>query len=458
MTKATLNIKIKLTLWYFIITATIIVLFSIAAYFMLNNGIDRVSVQPWNTRVAKVEKTTDNMIIVTGFSEAGTQEWNTQTNGVVKVFRFTKDKIVKSLSPEGTLNIENILISKNALNELQISVDDSISFYVISSNDETSIMAITQSMNNAGEVLREFRQVLFIIVPVTMSLLVIAGYFLVKRMLRPIQTITDTAQEIEEKNLSRRLEVRSNDELGKLSSTLNHMFERLENAFKRERQFTADASHELRTPLAIIQGESSLALREERSGEEYKKSLFSISQEAERMSSMLKKLLFLARSENHESQPDLENIDLKESLADLATDINVLCEEKSVDFELNAEDHLIVKGDKIKLRELFLNLLDNAIRYTPRGGNISLTLKQEDNKAHIVVKDTGIGIPKEHLPHIFERFYRVDKSRSRAEGGTGLGLSICQRIVELHGGAIEVESKFGEGSTFTVILPLIERN
>jgi heavy metal sensor kinase len=317
-------------------------------------------------------------------------------------------------------------------------------------------MAITQSMNNAGEVLREFRQVLFIIVPVTMSLLVIAGYFLVKRMLRPIQTITETAQEIEEKNLSRRLEVRSNDELGKLSSTLNHMFERLENAFKRERQFTADASHELRTPLAIIQGESSLALREERSGEEYKKSLDSISQEAARMSSMLKKLLFLARSENHEIQPDFENIDLKESLADLATDIKVLCEEKSIDFKLNAEKHLAVKGDKYKLRELFLNLLDNAIRYTPRGGKISLTLKQEDNKAHIVVKDTGIGIPKEHITHIFERFYRVDKSRSRAEGGTGLGLSICQRIVELHGGAIKVESKVDEGSTFTVILPLTE--
>ena len=171
------------------------------------------------------------------------------------------------------------------------------------------------------------------------------------------------------------------------------------------------------------------------------------------MSSILKKLLYLARNEDNK-RLEFEEVHLKDLLTELVYDVELLCEDKSIQCQLDAQDDLIVKGDIVSLRELFLNLLNNAIRYTPQGGTISLKLNRIGNSACVAVKDTGIGIPEEHIKHIFERFYRVAKSRSRSEGGSGLGLSICQSIVELHGGTIEVESINGEGSTFSVMMPL----
>lgn len=335
-----------------------------------------------------------------------------------------------------------------------MSKDDSVWFYTYLAENNANVVIVTRSANDVAAILEAFRQVLFIIIPVVLVLAGILGYLLIERVLRPVKVITDTAREIEERNLGKRLDVRSDDELGQLASTLNHMFARLEDAFDREIQFTADASHELRTPLAVVQGETTLSLEKERNIEEYKKSLENISQEAEYMSSILKKLLSLARDESNK-QLAFNEVNLKELLTELASDIEVLCEEKSIDFQSHAQDDLIVRGDEIKLRELFLNLLDNAIRYTPQRGEISLTLKKKGDSACIAIKDTGVGIPGEHLDHIFDRFYRVDKSRSRSEGSVGLGLAICRRIVEVHNGTIEVDSKVGEGSTFSVLLPLI---
>jgi heavy metal sensor kinase len=273
-------------------------------------------------------------------------------------------------------------------------------------------------------------------------------------MLRPIQAITQTAREIEEKNLSQRLQVQSKDELGNLASTLNQMFERLEAAFNRERQFTADVSHELRTPLAIAQGEATLALRQERSQEEYRRTLEIISRETSHLSNIINRLLFLAQSDAGQALA-FEAINLKSLLTDLASDAEILFEEKNINFKLDAPNDPIIKGDKVRVRELFLNLLDNAVRYTPPMGNVTITLGTKDNEATVAVKDTGVGIPGDQIPNIFKRFYRVDKSRSRSAGGAGLGLAICQRIAELHKGRIEVESKEGMGSVFTVYLPLV---
>ncbi len=255
--------------------------------------------------------------------------------------------------------------------------------------------------------------------------------------------------------MSRRIEVSdNNDELGKLASTLNQTFERLQKAFSRERQFTSDASHELRTLLSIMRGEASLALTRERSQEEYRKSLEVISGEIDHMSSTIDKLLALTRTDSGRQYLSLNSIGLAEFLNDLASDVEVLCEEKSLNFKLDIIDQTTVEGDKVKLRELFLNLLDNAARYTPSEGSITVSLIRKGNSACVAVKDTGIGIPQEHLPYIFERFYRVDKASSQSPGGAGLGLAICQSIAELHGGKIEVDSKVGAGSTFRVILPL----
>jgi len=250
--------------------------------------------------------------------------------------------------------------------------------------------------------------------------------------------------------------VTTGDELGGQASTLNQMIERLEKAFRRQRQFTADASHELRTPLAVIEAESTLALRKQRTEDDYEKSLELISQEASYMSAVLDKLLMLARADAGEEKLSLDAVNLRELTVDLAPDIEILCREKGLNFEFGPLENLVIRGDKVKLKQLFLNLFENAVKYTAAGGTVSVSLSRSEKTAVTAITDTGTGIPQDHMPQIFERFYRVDKARSRSDRGIGLGLSISQHIAEAHHGKIEVESQVGKGSTFSVLLPLFE--
>jgi len=406
-------------------------------------------------RIAQTEKTLAGADEITGFSQIGQQNWDGQSPGPIKSMSFSLEELLAFTSEEGVIEIDNILIDKAALESLGLSQDDRVWFYQYLTADGEEMIIVTWSANDVEGILNTFRQVLIIIAPAALIVAGILGFFYVKRALRPVQAMTQTAREIEDKNLAKRLDISGKDELGQLASTLNRMLTRLEEAFKREKQFTADASHELRSPLGIIQGEATLALKKDRNPEEYRKSLEAIAKETENMSSILKKLLFLARNEDNK-RLDFEKVNLKKLLTELADPIELLCEDKSLNFQIDAKEDLIVKGDEVSLRELYINLLNNAIQYTPRGGTITVTLTHAGNNARVTVKDTGIGIPEEHIKHIFERFYRVDKSRSRSEGNIGLGLSICQRIVELHGGKMEVESKVGVGSTFTVLMPQVE--
>jgi heavy metal sensor kinase len=316
------------------------------------------------------------------------------------------------------------------------------------------VIVVGQVTTNITGTLATFRYVLLIAIVGVIVLAGLGGLFLAGRVLKPVEQITRTAQKIEESDLSQRITVKNDDELGRLATTLNDMIERLEEAFNRQRQFTADASHELRTPLAIMQAEATLALSKERTEADYRKSLETISQESTYMSSVIGKLLFLARSDAGKEQLNFEDVDIKELLTGLSTNIEALAQDKGIKFSVDAQESLIVNGDKVKLRQLFINILENAVRYTPADGAVSVSLVKKDENALATISDTGIGIPPEHLPHIFERFYRVDKARSKADGGVGLGLAIAQYITESHKGTIEVESQVGKGTTFYVTIPL----
>jgi heavy metal sensor kinase len=320
----------------------------------------------------------------------------------------------------------------------------------------TAVIIAAYPVDEVQSLLEDFFGTLLILGPIILLFSSVGGWFLAKASLHPLDEIIRTAQDITASNLSRRLPTpSSNDEIRRLSDTLNDMISRLESSFERIRQFTADASHELRTPLTILTGELELALRKGRKPEEYQQTLSSALQEVLRLSRVVESLLLLSRADMGRASLHLEPTNLTEMLADLADAASVLGVSKSIYINYRPSEDLNVLADNAKLYQMFLNLVDNAVKYTPEGGLISMTIHKDGAFAEVRVRDTGIGISPENQKKIFDRFYRVDKARSRELGGVGLGLSIVRWTVEAHNGTIRVESEPGQGSTFIVRLPLL---
>lgn len=282
------------------------------------------------------------------------------------------------------------------------------------------------------------------------------GRWVSARMVRPIETISETAKQISAARLDRRIDTQPLDaELQPLAHVLNETFARLEQSFRRLNQFTADASHELRTPLAVIQSQAELALQQPRSVSEYQQALETCLKSSIRMRSLTEGLLLLARSDAEPLQPVTEPADLRLAAEEAAAALQDRFNAAGVDLECETpEDRVSVAVDPRFLRQIAHNLLDNALQHTPQGGQVSVKVFQQQSLALMLVRDTGCGIPPEHLPQIFDRFYRVDSARSRNTGGSGLGLAICRTLTEVHCGQIHCESTPGTGTTFTVQLPL----
>jgi heavy metal sensor kinase len=457
-----LSIKFKLTLWYLFFLLIVLLFFSIISYLILSQNLYHTNQDTLNTTVFNVQNPTSNS---SGLTSENNLPGSPGPYRSLLVYDIDKDRLQKMHSENTvplSVSVPQGMISINQRDFItpEMNGDQEIWLYYRPSMSQPGyfeILAVTQPKAEVINLIVDFKSVLLISIPLTLVLASCLGYLLVKRMLKPIDEITHTAQEIQKQNLNRRIEIKNNDELGKLSLTLNQAFEHLQKSLERQRQFTNDASHELQTPLAIVQGEATLALTQERSKEEYQKALDSISQESSRIITTVSKLLMLARADSGTEILNLTKVNLKEFLGDIAEDMGVLSEKKQIKFQSNLSENLIVNGDEMKLRELFLNLLDNAIKYTPSDGKISLSLSKQNDMAKVVIKDSGIGISEEHLPHIFERFYRVNKTHSENDEGTGLGLAICEQIVELHNGKIEVTSQVGKGSIFIVTLPLADK-
>jgi heavy metal sensor kinase len=289
---------------------------------------------------------------------------------------------------------------------------------------------------------------------VALALGACGGWFLVGRALNPIRRISQAAQAISAANLSQRVDAsRMKSELGQLASILNDTFDRLESAFQRQAQFTADASHELRTPLAVLTAQADLALRRDRSPERYRETIELCLQAGLRMTDVVTRLLTLARCDAGQLTLALEKLALGELVQQSMELLQPLAAQQQVTLTAEIEP-VTVAADGGCLRQVVDNLLTNAIQYNRPGGRVDVRLTSEAGAAVLTVSDTGVGIPAADLPHVFERFYRVDKARSRAVGGSGLGLSICRRIVHAHGGEITCSSEENCGTTFVVRLPL----
>ena len=290
--------------------------------------------------------------------------------------------------------------------------------------------------------------------PIVLILGSLGGWVLARRALSPIGYIASKAQSITSENLSERLISRgTGDEMDDLIRTINEMIGRLEASFKRMAEFTADTSHELRTPLCAMRGEAEVLLSKARSPEEYQESLVRFIEEYDRLNQLISDLILLSKFDT--TQVELRRIPLRldHLIEEMGSLFQVLAEQKELGFEVDVHEEVILMGDKVRLQQLFTNLIDNAIKYTP-GGSIRLILEKQGETALVKVQDTGIGISKDEQEKIFRRFYRVDKSRSKETGGVGLGLSIAEWIARAHGGRIEVESELNQGSTFTVYLPI----
>jgi heavy metal sensor kinase len=317
--------------------------------------------------------------------------------------------------------------------------------------------------DDAVETLYDFRSYLLMFAPLLLLVAAGGGYWLSRRALSPVDALVRTAREVSGTNLSSRLQkLETGDELQRLSDTLNEMLDRIESAFQRITQFTADASHELRTPVSLIRTEAELALRRSRGEAEYKESLRHILLEAERTTALIEQLLSMARADSGRETLHLEPVDLRQTLRSVVDGWQQVASIRDLQFSasldvppcLDAPDFSVM-GDETLLRRLADILLDNAFKYTPSPGSVHLSLEPQGESAVIKVQDSGVGIAEEEQSKIFERFYRVDKARSRAQGGAGLGLAIAQWIVTQHGGSIRVESRPGQGATFHVELPMI---
>jgi heavy metal sensor kinase len=306
------------------------------------------------------------------------------------------------------------------------------------------------------ETLKAFYEYLWMVAPLVLLVASGGGYWLSRRALAPVDRLAKTARDISGASLSRRLEtLHTGDELQRLSDTLNEMLDRIEAAFRRITEFTADASHELRTPVSLIRTEAELALRHSRTAEEYHAALEHILAESERTTILLEQLLALARTDSGRESLEVRPFDLRGLLEQAAAAWESVLRARQMEFSTSfPPEELPFLGDEPALRRVLDILLDNALKYSPQPGRVSLNLTRDVHRATIQVTDSGIGIPHEERQKIFERFYRVDKARSRSMGGAGLGLSIARWIVQQHGGTIEVRSTPGEGSVFEVILPL----
>ncbi len=321
-------------------------------------------------------------------------------------------------------------------------------------NDGVAEVATAYPVDEVDATLRRLFSLLLYAIPVLIVVSIGAGWFLARRALRPVDVIAKAARRITAERLTERLPApQSNDEIGRLTEILNDMIARLEQSFLQVRQFTSDASHELKTPLAILMGEIEIALRNPDIGDTARETLESCLEEVVRLTHVVQGLLDLSRAESGQLDIEHKPLDLSALLDDVCEDMSILAERKNITMECSLQPGLIVIGDRVRMHQAVLNVLENAVKYTMEGGSVSVTLYAEFDQVILKVADTGIGIPADKLPYVFDRFYRVDQARSQQVQGTGLGLSIVRWIVETHGGTITADSQLGAGSTFTIRLP-----
>ncbi|MGH9931958.1 MAG: sensor histidine kinase [Pyrinomonadaceae bacterium] len=347
---------------------------------------------------------------------------------------------------------QTLFDSANALRVLAVAVP--------AGRQHSYLVVVANPLHEQEKSLNQARQAFYVAVPLALLLASLGGYFLARKSLAPVVKMGEQAARIGASNLNERIPVpASNTELGRLARIFNDLLARLDESFAQQKRFMADASHELRTPVAVVCGESEVALsRPVRNEREYRESLAIVNDEGQRLTRMVEDLFTLARADAGEYPLVVADFYLDESVNECVRSVRSLAVQKDLEIFYEAPvNEIAFRGDEPLVRRLVLNLLHNAIKYTPEGGQVRVSVKKQQHHSEVVISDTGPGIPAAAQPHVFERFFRVDKARSRDESlngsGAGLGLSIAKWVAELHGGSIALEQSDSAGATFVISLP-----
>ena len=462
------NVRFKLIVWYLFILCLILIPFSTYLYYSLAKSLREQLDYELKAKGEEVKNILDD------YMERNEIKFLTKDRGMKARLNavseyihirdsngyiiYRSERFKKHPLPSRHFNFDKITPENSITQSIVLGKNKGVRVITLLAREKKGPDCFVQvglPLKDINYPLNRLLLTLVIAIPTTLIISSLFGWFFVYKSLNPIDEITKTARKIGDGDLSQRLkELKSNDEVGRLVETFNNMISKLEESFKQIRQFTADVSHELRTPLTIMKGEVEVALRKRRLPEEYEKIMNGILEEVELLTKIVEDLLFLERAESGVIKLNQEEINLNFLLGNIVEQFKTIMERKKLDFYMHVEpEDIVINGDAMQLRKLFLNLLDNAIKYTDEGGKINLSILSTGKYAKVILTDTGIGIPEKELFYIFKRFYRVDKSRAGDTGGSGLGLSICETIVRVHNGRIEVESIPNFGSTFKVFLP-----
>lgn len=464
-------LRVRLTLWYGTALALVLVIFSVVLYAItarnLRDGVDQSLEETATAAVRSLEERGFLPLI-------DEEELLSQFPELTRI-----DKFFQIFTPSGTITIRSPNIKQHEVPLTRIALESTFNGQMIFESakypNEPPLRLISVPINYGGRLLyivqvgtsmesientlQRFLILLLVAMPVALAVALAGGWFLAGRALRPVDEITLAAQRIAAGDLSQRLTMSAApDEIGRLAGTFNDMIGRLDASFRQIRQFTSDASHELRTPLTVMKGETELVLRRPRPLEDYQSVLESNLEEIDRMTRIVDELLFLSRADMGEVKTESVPVALQVLVEDIHRQATLLGQDRNIEVVLGTVMPAVVQGDELRLRELLLNLVENAVKYSHPGGKVEIALVTDSRHASLSVTDQGIGIAPPDQLRIFDRFFRTDLARSHTKKGTGLGLAICAWIAESHGGRIDVKSEMGHGSTFTVILPLASRS
>jgi heavy metal sensor kinase len=471
------SVRVRLTLWYTAVLACALVALALVTYFVLQRNSVRLTdaalVEMADSFLTTVRAETQNAPGPVSLKEAVREAIaEHKFRDTVFIVLDAEDKIVacsdEQLLPPGPSGIMPATLA-DILNRSgserrpfrKVRVQDQVYSSLVREfiiGTAESRLLVLGSLHRQEEFLKSVLSAFALAIPLSIVLASGGGYFLARRSLSPVVEMGTQAGRIGADNLHQRLQVtNAHDELGHLAQSFNSLLDRLDQSFEQQRRFMADASHELRTPVAILFGEADVALSQaSRSPEDYRESLDILRAEAKRLKHIVEDLFTLARADAGQYPLAPTDFYLDELVTECLRSVRTLAAAKEITISCDTSKEMPIHADEALLRRMIVNLLDNAIKYTPPGGNVSLTWDVQYSQYRITVSDTGHGIPSELQARIFERFFRVDKARSRSEndgGGAGLGLSISRWIVQAHAGQLELTSSDTGGSTFTVLLP-----